>query len=69
MRTEVNRRKMTEDEIYQLTKDMTQEELFIFAEKYYGIPRDGWVQFDLEKCKQLSTEEINEIWKDETPQK
>lgn len=48
---------------------MTQEELFIFAEKYYGIPRDGWVQLDLEKCKQLSTEEINEIWKDETPQK
>lgn len=54
---------MNEDEIYEMTKNMSEEELFSFAEKHYGIPRDGWRELDLKKCKWLSTEEINKIWK------
>mgnify|MGYP003292146453 FL=1 len=54
---------MNEDEIYEMTKNMSEEELFSFAENYYGIPRDGWRELDLEKCEWLSTEEINKIWK------
>lgn len=60
---------MNEDEIYEMTKNMSEEELFSFAEKYYGIPRDGWRELDLEKCRWLFTEEINKIWKNDTLQK
>ena len=54
---------MNEDEIYEMTKNMSEEELFSFAEKCYGIPRDGWRELDLEKCRWLSTEEIKKIGK------
>ena len=56
-------KKMNEEEIYELIKIMSVEEFFSFAEKYYGIPRDGWRELDLEKCRWLSTEEIKKIGK------
>ena len=53
---------LTEDEIYKLTKNMTEEELLIFMEKYYRIPKTGWVKLNLDEMRKLSPEEEREMF-------
>lgn len=53
---------LTEDEIYKLTKNMTEEELLIFMEEYYRIPKTGWVELNLDEMSKLSPEEEIEMF-------